>query len=528
MFTEHEFEKYWQGWSEQEEANYTLVNDKSGKAIQKYLKKGYTHFDLKFWFPERKDELKEVLKNGLRFYQRQHKRIEWWAFAPFLKILLKTPRYKYQQNEEAYDLETKIRPICFASHLDSLIFGFYAFALTRKYEDYIAKEGFGDCALAYRSNLGGKCNIQFSKEVFSEIKKRENCTAIALDIKGYFDHIDHKILKEKWSKILGDKLPEDQLKLYKSLTQYSYVSKNSILKKYNTNLKKLSHPPKTLLDLVPGTKDYEKFQRLRDDKLIVVNKAINEKTEEPIGIPQGSGMSALLSNIYLIDFDKDLNEKAKKEGFVYYRYCDDILIVCESDKAELLQKYAIRKIADEYHLEIQSKKVELTEFRANSKGKIRAFNKKKQIENNTSNTTAINEKLYYKSLQYLGFEFNGQNIFIRSSSLSHYFRKMKARIVKTVSMAYSNKSVSDKIFKEQLFQRYSHLGKRNFITYAYNASKFDYSNSRGEVKEGMDSKAIKKQLSRHFDILIRTLQGKNIQRYIWKAKDKKAKLPKIA
>ncbi len=90
MFTEDEFEKYWQGWSEQEEANYTLVKDKSGKEAQKYQKKGYTHFDLKFWFPERKAELKEILKTGLKIYQPQHKRIEWWAFAPFLKILLKT------------------------------------------------------------------------------------------------------------------------------------------------------------------------------------------------------------------------------------------------------------------------------------------------------------------------------------------------------------------------------------------------------------------------------------------------------
>ena len=54
--------------------------------------------------------------------------------------------------------------------------------------------------------------------------------------------------------------------------------------------------------------------------------------------------------------------------------------------------------------------------------------------------------------------------------------------------------------------------------YAYNASKAQYSNSRGELKDGMDSKAIKKQLSRYFDFLIGTLQAKNIQRYTWKVK----------
>ena len=271
MFTKEEFEVYWDDWFKQEESNYIIKKNKLGVEVKKYLKKGYTHFDLRFWFPDRKYELKEILEKGLRFYHKKHKREEWWAFSPFLKILLKTPRYKYHQAEGLYDLETKIRPICFASHIDGLIFGFYSYALTKKYESYIAKGGFSECPLAYRSNLNGKCNIQFSKEVFNEIQKRGNCSAIALDIKGYFDHIDHIILKEKWSKINGGPLPDDQYKLYKALTQYSYVSKNSILKKYNIILNKLYPQPSTLLNLVPGTKDFEKFNRLRDDKLIVTN-----------------------------------------------------------------------------------------------------------------------------------------------------------------------------------------------------------------------------------------------------------------
>lgn len=94
MFKEEEFEEYWKGWSEQEEANYKVVKNKSGKDARKYLKKGYIHFDLRFWFPERKEELKTLLKNGLRFYNKKHKIEEWWAFSPFVKILIKTPRYR--------------------------------------------------------------------------------------------------------------------------------------------------------------------------------------------------------------------------------------------------------------------------------------------------------------------------------------------------------------------------------------------------------------------------------------------------
>ena len=87
-------------------------------------------------------------------------------------------------------------------------------------------------------------------------------------------------------------------------------------------------------------------------------------------------------------------------------------------------------------------------------------------------------------------------------------------------MAYSNKSKSDKIWKEQLFHRYTHLGKRNFIKYAYNASKDFYTNSKGEIKEGMNSLAIKKQVRRHFSILMKILEDKNMHRFLWKMKKK--------
>jgi hypothetical protein len=95
-------------------------------------------------------------------------------------------------------------------------------------------------------------------------------------------------------------------------------------------------------------------------------------------------------------------------------------------------------------------------------------------------------------------------------------------------MAYSGKVESGKIWKEQLFHRYTHLGKRNFLTYVYNSSKKEYRNSKDELKEGMNDGAIKRQVRRHFDILMKKLETKNIQRYIWKLKkDKPKKYKKV-
>lgn len=518
-------EELWEEWSKLEEQNYKLTRNKEGKLQRTYLKKGYQHFDPKVWFPTEKHKVRNVLKRGLKI-ENHRGTVSWYPFSPFIKTLIKTPRYKFQAEESVYDLETKIRPISYASHMDSLIFGFYSFALTKQYERYLGVRGYSDCVLAYRSNMDGKCNIQFAKEVFDEVKRKGNCIAIALDIQGYFDSIDHEILLEKWQKVVGGWLPEDQLKIFKALTSYSYVNKINFLKKYKINLRETEEPVVRLLDFVPGVKTHEKYDQLRKDQLIVKNGR-SEKTGRFAGVPQGSPISAVLSNIYLIDFDNMMYEKACAEGFFYRRYSDDILIVCDIDQAEAIRQFTIDTIMQDYWLAINAKKVEITKFQSNSLGKLRAFSDKKLQQDDYPMVDSSNEHKYYSELQYLGFEFNGQRTIVRPSSLSRYFRKMTSRIVKTTSMAYSGKIRSSKVWTEQLLHRYSHLGKRNFLTYVYNASKVEYANSKGEMKPGMNEPAIRRQVRCHIDILRRKLTEKNMQRFFYKRMKHDVQLKRI-
>jgi RNA-directed DNA polymerase len=494
------------------------------KIENSFVIKGYEHLDHRFDFPQRKEEIRKIVADPANVAEH--------AFLPLIKILIKTPRFRWQENEKEYGHETKTRPISFASHFDTYIYAFYSFVLTKKYQEYIHKHGFQECVLAYRSDLEGKCNIQFAKEVFDHVKANGECTAIALDIKGYFDHIDHHILKEKWCSILGvNTLPNDHYNLFRSLTKYAYINKTTILKHFGVKPKKFKKKPFTLLDHMQGigVGFNKKFEILREYKLLVQNNThdiLANGRKRFYGIPQGSSISALLSNIYLIDYDKMMYEKAQKEGFLYRRYCDDILLLCDTKRVLELQKFAIEEIK-KYHLTIQDKKVELIEFCENSKGVIRAFNLKKIMHELPSQLNKSNEQRFYKNLQYLGFEFNGKDILIRPGSLSRYFRKMKGRIIKTVCMAYSEQERGEKIFKQQLFHRYTHLGKRNFLHYAYNASKDYYKNSENVRKDGMNSPAIKRQLSRHFDILLYHLNKKNESRAmlkVYKGKLKKFKV----
>ncbi|MCC9072722.1 hypothetical protein LNQ49_14135 [Flavobacterium sp. F-65] len=500
-----------------------VVDGKAEFAIKKY-----PQLDPFFDFQNQSDKIKDLVSDATLNSVANH------PFLPFVKILTKTPRFRYQETEKQYALDTKIRPIAFASHFDTYIYGFYAFALNEKYQDYIKSKKFDDCILAYRTDLDGKCNIQFAKEVFNivqdRIKNNKSCSAIAIDITGYFDNIDHSILKEKWHKILGTPiLPIDQYKVFRSLTKYSYISKNSILKHFQIDLDKYSKHWQSLLDLIPnsinGSTFKEKFDLLRKRKLIVTNLPKKNKKDgrlENRGIPQGSAMSAVLSNIYLIDFDNWLKEQSINLDFTYRRYCDDIIIICNTIDAKDINQKLVEEI-EKYKVTIQSKKTELIEFKVNSKGVIRGFNKSKIIKENAT-INSQNEQQYYKNLQYLGFEFNGQNIYIRPGSLSRYFRKMKGRIIKSIMMSYSDKSKKDKILKKQIFERYSHLGKRNFLSYAINSSKEFYSNSKGVKKEGMNSLSIKRQLTSHFSIMEQSINNKSFQRYEFKIVKRNAKI----
>lgn len=502
--------------------------DKVTDSKEEFAIKKYPQLDPFFDFQNESNSIRHLVSDTSLKSIANH------SFLPFVKILTKTPRFRYQESEKQYGLDTKIRPIAFASHFDTYIYGFYAFALNEKYQDYIKSEKFDDCVLAYRTDLKGKCNIQFAKEVFDIVKDRINnnklCSAIAIDITGYFDNIDHSILKDKWRKILKlPVLPIDQYKVYRSLTKYSYISKNSILKHFNIDLNKNEKHWQSLLDLIPsiinGSSFKEKFELLRKRKLIVTNLPKKNKKDDTIenrGIPQGSAMSAVLSNIYLIDFDKWLKEKSIELDFAYRRYCDDIIIICNTDNVKVINDELVEEIK-KYKVEIQTKKTELIEFKVNSKGVIRAFNKSKIIKKKAT-INSQNEQQYYKNLQYLGFEFNGKNIYIRPGSLSRYFRKMKGRIIKSIMMAYSDKSKWDKVLKKQIFDRYSHLGKRNFLSYAINSSKEFYLNSKGEKKDGMNSLSIKRQLTSHFSILEQCISDKSSQRYEHKLKKKNDKI----
>lgn len=457
-----EYEKYWELFLKKE-LNFYSTKDR------KYLKKGYLHFDNRIWFPEFKDTFKKYVCNA--------DKIATHSFFPFLKVILETKRRKgFNPKKNKRQIKIKSRPICYAAHFDALIYSFYSTYLSEKYEDFIFENKLGKTVLAYRSLE--LCNIDFAKEVFDYIKTKGECVAIALDIKGFFDNLDHDQLKKNWltvintnEKQINSKLPKDQYKLFNSLTKFAYIEKGDLLKCLSLKEKDIK---KQKLTRFCDVKDF----RNKVKGIVPSPLKINMSN----GIPQGSPISATLSNVYMIDYDRAINELNTKYDFIYRRYCDDIIVVCNQNDYEQL-KYHLYEEIKKLKLEIQPEKEEVIFFQNTSNNKIRGFVDSSSLE--------------FKNLQYLGFEFNGQNSYIRSSSLSRFHRRMKAGVRENIKRAYGGKSKGQKLLKRRIYNRFTHLGGQNFLSYAYRASK---------IMDNSDT--IKKQVSRHFEQLNRTIQQK--------------------
>ena len=115
----------------------------------------------------------------------------------------------------------------------------------------------------------------------------------------------------------------------------------------------------------------------------------------------------------MVDYDKAIITLKEKYNFIYRRYCDDIIIVCEVKDLPTLKEQLYKEIK-KLDLEIQPEKEEVVYFQEDISHNLRGY--------------SDIDKAKFKSLQYLGFEFNGQNTYIRSSSLSRFHRRMKGGV----------------------------------------------------------------------------------------------------
>ena len=485
--------------------------------------KGYNHIDLPFSGKQRA---------WIDSYVRNSKKVAQHAFLPLMHRVMRTYPFKIDGDGKR-KCNPKTRNLYFASHLDAAIYSYYAHMLQEKYEMVLSEKKIDDVVTAYRkikcdNRFGNKCNIDFANEIFAYVREhvgKENpLTVITFDIKGFFDNLDHQLLKRKLKDVLAVKeLSKDWYQIFKHITKYSWVEEAQIFQLFRKRIK-----CRTNSGLITERKVSKKYylrdknaiafcekkdlRLIRSKKLIQTKKKSAEKSLENIGIPQGLPISATLANVYMIDFDVEVKKLLAMVGGIYRRYSDDIIVVCPNCVGELMED-KIRSMITNVKLSIEVHKTNRYLFEM-GKDKILC-----------SHSVCGSRRI----LTYLGFSFDGNRILLKNSSVSKFYYKMHQSILRSMFLAsHINNKTRGIIFEHVLISRYTGAGAKVHKVYRRKKNgKFILSNKRSygnyltyvyKSADIMKSAEIRKQVRKSTNILSKEIMKAKIavQKYLCK------------
>ena len=421
----------------------------------------------------------------IKEYISNKENIEKHPFGPFIHRVKKQRKFRkeydwkgFVKNKGKRKADVKERELFYASHIDAMIYSYYSHLLQKKYNKLLIKNKIDEVVTAYRKipvnrndkNSKGKSNIDYANEVFSYIKnnsiKTKEQVVIAFDITSFFDNLNHKKLKEMWIKVLNVKtLPKDHYQIYKNITKFSYIDENKLFKEFKDKILVERFTDSKKNEVIVKEKKVDKIKyfknkrvvsfcnskkdlyNIRKKGLIKSNKYNKDGTKREIGIPQGSPISATLANLYMFDFDILIHNELKKINGIYRRYSDDMIIVCDLKYKHQIIDLFEKEIKKICNLEIKQSKTQVFHF-------IK--------ENNSLVCYQVFENFLNgnKNLEYLGFQFNGEHIYLKNSSISKYYRKMKrsVRRSKFYTIHTKDKKNQGRLFINQLQKRYTYLG----------------------------------------------------------------------
>lgn len=362
------------------------------------------------------------------------------SFYPFVEFVILSRRYRTEKLPDASgkkikrrkSVSPKERPIKLSSHKDGYVYSYYARKLSDLYESYIEDKTFSEAVIAYRPKMG--TNYSNAVEAFQFLESTGGAKVITLDISSFFENLDHKKLKEKWLEVLGlDNLPQDHYKIFRSLTKYSTVKIKDVCSEFSLKEQDII---KGKITRICSASDFRTRLRAKTPKLIKVHSDL-------YGIPQGSAMSAVLSNIYMIDFDREVYSLCKRNGIFYRRYCDDIIFIQPlADSLDILEE--AREL-------LKASGPNLLIHRDKTKGHI-----------------YDGERVSGAPVEYLGLTFDGQKVLIRNGSLAKFQRKLRVAVAYRKSLAKRRTGpFAGQVFLRSLYRRYSwKLSNLSFHGYA--------------------------------------------------------------
>ena len=332
--------------------------------------------------------------------------------------------------------------------------------------------------IAYRSL--GKTNIHFAAEAFHDIREHAPCAVLAFDVKGFFDTLDHDLLKQEWAALIGaDRLPADHYAVYRAVSRFAFVKERRLKRLFPKHFfdRKVQRRrreqggsrPRTARICTPQQfRDRVRRQKVEAQSLVATNK-------EGKGIPQGSPISAVLANLYMLPFDLAFETYVSALGGVYRRYSDDLLVICPLDKTSEVEA-TVNEMIEERRIKLGEKKTE--RFVVQKTGGASTITEMDEKGADTGKPAEV---------QYLGFVFDGSDVRLRPSSLTKFYRRMGRAVAREEDRVQDKRDAGHnaQFSTRRLYRSYSHVGSTNFPRYAYRAA------------EIMESPAIRRQLRRH-------------------------------
>lgn len=430
-----------------------------------FKNKFYTHLDMK----KRYENYLKCISNP--------KRIESHGFYPFIHYKIVFDKYSVNEETGEKFIKNKERNIFYSSHIDRFIYQYYGDKINDVYNKISIEKGIGKVATAYRNNLFGKCNIHFAKEALEFIVKSQKAFIFVGDFTGFFDNLEHEYLKEKLKEVLEvHRLDNDYFAVFKNITKFTYVEREDIEKVKGKENKEFRKESKYF-----DTKEFREFK-----------KEYLKRNDNNYGIPQGSSISSVFSNIYMIEFDKKLNDYVTSNRGMYRRYCDDLIIIIPMEENEIDQG-----VYDK-HIEI------IDQIRGCIPRLTLNLNKTEQFYyNKDSDQKLVNLKEGKHILDYLGFSFDGEFVRIREKSLFKYYCRAYKKIR---SFKRSKGEINEHAIKKSLFRLYTHLGDKKYNTKAY-GNFLTYARKSEEIfceSKYLNSK-INSQVKRHWNKISKKL-----------------------
>lgn len=421
------------------------------------------------------------------------------AFFPFILYRQRWNRFAKKGGHGA----VKERPIRYAARRDAYIYSYYRHLLSVPFEAELARLELHECVLAYRrvpssSGRGGKCNIHFAKEAFDAVRSLGNCAVIALDISSFFESLDHNKLKSLWCRMLGvEELPSDHYNVFRNITRYCCVEKKALFERLgHFGDKRVGAGGKPIKGyLTPHQAVPRHLCRGHEFRSVVAKrpgaKTILETNYKPYGVPQGAPISDLLANLYLIDFDTTMKAAAYAAGGFYFRYSDDILIIVPGGESEGRQWMADARAEIVKHgskLVIKEQKAAIYVFGHADKGQT--F---RRVHGNQG----------ADGLEYLGFRFDGKNVYLRNSTISGLYRKVARaarRDANALARRFPDKGASEisTLFnQERLISQFGRVEDFGENAADYRSWTFWTYAKRAADLFAPDGKTILRQLARH-------------------------------